>query len=500
MIYYKPNFLDVKIGIINYTKAMPRMKLSIRKKLLIFYLIAISAVTLLDLYVQLVTYHGVQEFDFRLNRYHQIHRLRLDVTQQFLRVERQLREGSIPDEAQLDQEQRSLYYTLSQLESSESETKDVFFNLRAARRGLDAYFVQLGKGILHRQQREANWYQDIAYANKIAVYIDGYLAAVLSDAMQAGSDLYQDLVKRITRIRTITLGLLAMFIILLGSAAVAFSSSIANPIHRLAEAASRISKGDLEISEIWANTGDEIETLANAFNTMSQNIKRMVMDLKEKADLERRLREEDQALREAQFINLQDQIRPHFLFNAINTIARTAMFEGAYETEQLTLALGTLFRYALEAPHALVSIEEECMVVGEYLKFQALRFGKRLQWEMNIQQESRTVLIPRFTLQPFVENAVRHGIEPLELGGTVRIMINKRGNRVYAKIIDTGKGMETSKLRKEYEGIGINNVRKRLQLCYGEQAVLRIKSTVGQGTEVSISFPVINSMGLPCNE
>jgi len=250
LIYYKPNFLDVKIGIINYTKAMPRMKLSIRKKLLIFYLIAISAVTLLDLYVQLVTYHGVQEFDFRLNRYHQIHRLRLDVTQQFLRVERQLREGSIPDEAQLDQEQRSLYYTLSQLESSESETKDVFFNLRAARRGLDAYFVQLGKGILHRQQREANWYQDIAYANKIAVYIDGYLAAVLSDAMQAGSDLYQDLVKRITRIRTITLGLLAMFIILLGSAAVAFSSSIANPIHRLAEAASRISQGDLEISEI----------------------------------------------------------------------------------------------------------------------------------------------------------------------------------------------------------------------------------------------------------
>ena len=233
---------------------------------------------------------------------------------------------------------------------------------------------------------------------------------------------------------------------------------------------------------------------------MSQNIKRMVMDLKEKADLERRLREEDQALREAQFINLQDQIRPHFLFNAINTIARTAMFEGAYETEQLTLALGTLFRYALEAPHALVSIEEECMVVGEYLKFQALRFGKRLQWEMNIQQESRTVLIPRFTLQPFVENAVRHGIEPLEQGGTVRIMINKRGNRVYAKIIDTGKGMETSKLRKEYEGIGISNVRKRLQLCYGEQAVLRIKSTVGQGTEVSISFSVINSMGLPCNE
>lgn len=323
---------------------MPKLRLSIRKKLLVFYIVSVSAVAMLDLYVQLVTYHGVQEFDFRLNRYHQIHRLRLDLAQQFHRIERQLREGNIPNESQLDQEERLLYFTLSQLEASQSETKNIFFNLQATRRGLDAYFLQLGRGIAGRQKKETGWYQDIAYAYKIATYIDGYLAATLSDAMQAGTDLYQDLVERIHRIRAVTLGLLGFFILLFGFAALAFSSAIANPIHRLADASQRIARGDLEVPEIRTATGDEIDMLSTAFNTMSQNIKQMVQVLREKAELERRLREEDQALREAQFINLQDQIRPHFLFNAINTIARTALFEEAHETEQLALALGALFR------------------------------------------------------------------------------------------------------------------------------------------------------------
>lgn len=449
---------------------------------------------MLDLYVQLVTYQGVQEFDFRLNRYHQIHRLRLELNQQFQRVERQLREGSIPDESQIDQEQRDLYFSLSQLESGKNESKNVFFNLRATRRGMDAYFKQLGDGISRRKAKNSFWYQDIAQANKILLYIDGYLAATLSESMLAGATLYQNLVERIHRIRTITLALLGVFIVLFAFAAIAFSSSIARPIHKLAEAARRIAEGNLEIPEIQTKTGDEIDLLANAFNTMSRNIHNMVKDLQEKADLERQLREEDRALQEAQFINLQDQIRPHFLFNAINTIARTALLEGANTTEKLTLALGTLFRYALASPQALVPLKEEAIVVEEYLKFQSLRFGKRLNWKFNIQTGAKSVLIPRFTIQPFVENAVRHGIEPLEAGGTVTINIHRRANMVYVKIQDTGKGMEPLKKGMQYEGVGIRNVRKRLQLCYGGQAVLQIKSSVGNGTKVLLSFPVRSVM------
>lgn len=473
---------------------MPLLKMSIRKKLLLFYLLAISAVAILDLYVQIVTYRGVQEFDFRLNRYHQIHRLREDLAQQFQRIERQLREGNFPDESQIGQEEQALYFTLSQLESVDPETKDVFFNLRATRRGLDAYFIKLEKGIQERKNSVSGWYQNVANAGKIAFYVDGYLATTLSKTMQAGSDRYQELVQGIDRIRIITLGLLGMFIVIFGFAAVAFSSAIANPIHRLADASQRIARGDLDVPEIRTSTGDEIDSLASAFNIMSQNIKKMVQDLRDKAELEQRLREEEQALREAQFINLQDQIRPHFLFNAINTIARTALFEGAHETERLTLALGTLFRYALPSPHALVPLQEEAEVVEKYLEFQTLRFGKRLQWNMRIQKSARAVPIPRFILQPFVENAVRHGIEPLEQGGMVNITITRKAEMVYIKIADTGRGMPKMEDRNIQEGVGIGNVRKRLQLCYGEEASLHIKSAFGQGTVVFLSFPVQSNL------
>ncbi|AEJ20730.1 sensor histidine kinase [Gracilinema caldarium] len=469
---------------------MALIKLSIRLKLVMFYIIAISAVAILDLYVQLVTYQGVQEFDIRLNRYHRIHQLRLDLGQQFQRVERQLREGTTPDESQLAFEQQSLYFSLSQLEADDHESKNVYFNLRATRRGLDAYFLLLAKGIAKREMRELGWYQDIALANRIVNYIDGYLAATLSDAMQAGAHIYQILIKRIHRIRIFTLELLGICIGIFIITGVAFSSSIAKPIHRLAEVSQHIAQGELNVPEIYTNTGDEIDILSQSFNTMSRNIKKMVQDLQEKAKLERQLREEELALREAQFINLQDQIRPHFLFNAINTIARTALFEEAHETEKLALALGTLFRYALASPEAFVTIQEEADVVEEYLKFQALRFGKRLRWVMRIQKCVRSVLIPRFTLQPLVENAVRHGIEPLEQGGMVSVDITRKSSTVFVKIKDTGKGMVVEKGCAVHEGLGISNVRKRLLLCYGDGAILRLTSKEGQGTKVLLKIPV----------
>jgi sensor histidine kinase YesM len=237
---------------------------------------------------------------------------------------------------------------------------------------------------------------------------------------------------------------------------------------------------------------------------MSTSIASMLADLKGKAELERRLREEERelmekerALREAQFISLQDQIQPHFLFNALNTIARMALFEGAAETERLSLALGRLFRYALGAPESMVPLSAELGIVEEYLAFQALRFGDRLTWTISAQTAAKKVLIPRFTIQPFVENAVRHGIEPREEGGGVSVEAHKKGGRLVLRIEDTGIGMASVPKGKgkggigsELEGIGIANVRKRLELRYGHDAHLSIRSEAGKGTNVLISIPL----------
>ena len=133
----------------------------------------------------------------------------------------------------------------------------------------------------------------------------------------------------------------------------------------------------------------------------------------------------------------------------------------------------------------------------EYLAFQGLRFGDRLHWTINAQSAAMNALIPRFTIQPFVENAVRHGIEPREEGGTVTVEARKKGGRLSLNILDTGVGMVASvKGRSQaspetaIDGIGIANVRKRLELRYGEASRLSIRSEPGEGTQVHISLPV----------
>ncbi len=480
-----------------------RIRHSIRRKLLMFYSVAILAVVLLDLSIQLAAYSAIHEFEGRLSRYHSVHRLRLELASHYGRAERALRETAMTARLPLEEELQDFLFVVSSLELVAPESLNAFFAIQATRRGIEAYFDRIEAAVALRLANDKDWYLDLAHAGRIFGYMDTYLSSLLSEAMNYGEARYQALIARISRIRRLTIGGLVLFVALFGMAAAAFSKSVANPIRTLAQASERIAAGELDVPEVHAPTGDEVEVLARSFNTMSKSIASMLADLKGKAELERRLREEERelmekerALREAQFISLQDQIQPHFLFNALNTIARMALFEGAKETEGLSLALGRLFRYALGAPESMVRVEAELGIVEEYLSFQALRFGSRLSWTINAQSSAKGALIPRFSIQPFVENAVRHGIEPREEGGSVSIEAHTKGGRLILNISDTGVGMAPPlKGRKAggaaaSEGIGIANVRKRLELRYGAAAHLAIKSEAGAGTQVHISLPI----------
>jgi len=466
--------------------------------------VAILSVVLLDLAVQLAAYSAINEFEGRFSRYHSIHRLRLELADHYTRTERLVRETALTGPLPLEKEFHEFLFVLSGLESSEPESLNAFFALQASSRGLDAYFNRIEAAVQRRIALDKDWYVDMAHAGRIFSYMDSYLSTFLSEAMNFGEARYQVLRERISRIRSFTLGGLVLFVLLFGMAAVAFSSSVANPIRRLADASERIASGELDVPEVHAASGDEVEVLARSFNIMSKSIASMLNDLKGKAELERRLREEERelmekerALREAQFISLQDQIQPHFLFNALNTIARMALFEGAKQTEGLSLALGKLFRYALGAPESMVPVTAELGIAEEYLAFQALRFGDRLSWTIQARKAAKAALIPRFSIQPFVENAVRHGIEPREEGGSVSIEAHVKSGRLIVNIVDTGVGMPPlSRIRKSgeteaaAEGIGIANVRRRLELRYGAAAHLSIKSQPGSGTRIHMSFPL----------
>jgi sensor histidine kinase YesM len=341
--------------------------------------------------------------------------------------------------------------------------------------------------------------------------------------MASGASSYREAAERSAASRRLALiGLIGAGAIALAFAAI-FASSIAAPIRRLAEATGRMAAGDLDVEPVDAAAGDEVAALARSFNAMSANIRELVEGLKEKAELERLVHERDiervsmgRALREAQFMNLQDQIRPHFLFNALNTISRSALFEGAPDTERLATSLGKLMRYSLSEGGAFVTLGEELATLREYLSFQGIRFGTRLTWEIRSEAGVEALPIPRFTLQPIVENAVRHGIEPKVEGGKVVVSARRRGGRVRLVVADSGTGMDETTLARlraaarggdvgrddeaweavpdgpaarDGGGIGMANLETRLAYRYAGSVVLAVASRPGRGTLVRISLP-----------
>jgi len=244
------------------------------------------------------------------------------------------------------------------------------------------------------------------------------------------------------------------------------------------------------------------------FNKMVQSIQEMIREITAKSDLERKFHAEHfknlkiaQQLNEARFLALQSQINPHFLFNTLNTVMRTAMFENAAKTGALIESLAELFRYNLDSQNSEAVLREELDIIRQYIAIQQVRFRRRVGFELVCPAELADIVIPRFTIQPLVENAIIHGIEPKEAGGRVRIKVFTREDWVIIKIIDNGMGIararvesllsgtipdDGAKKQGHTTGIGLANVRERLLLFSKDLHCLKIRSREGWGTVITI--------------
>jgi sensor histidine kinase YesM len=494
-----------------------RRRIGIRGKLLGFYGATLVLVLALEVLAQNAALRAGKEFEARLARYHAVQGLRTALADFRSLAERYLRERLPEQYDRLQGSAEGIAGMVARLAPLADESQDAYFEERAVRRGVEAWLPAVLDSLSRRQRGLPDAYQAYVAADRLAGYVDGYLGKLLSISMATGSSRYKEIVARGEDSRRLALaGILGAGALALGLSAL-FASSLTAPIRRLAEAADRMASGDLAVEPVEAATGDEVEVLARAFTAMSANIRALVEGLEEKAELERLLHAETlsrvsmgRALREAQFMNLQDQIRPHFLFNALNTIARNALFEGAPETERLARSLGKLLRYSLSEGRGFVSIGEELETLREYLSFQGIRFGQRLAWEIRSEPDIEGVPIPRFTLQPIVENAVRHGIEPKEEGGKVIVSARRLRDRVRLVVADSGAGMDGQLLKRiraaaagqglppptdstlhgeGLPGIGLANLETRLAYRYGVGVSLSVSSRRGRGTIVRISLP-----------
>ncbi|MCX6619752.1 MAG: histidine kinase, partial [Acidobacteria bacterium] len=189
---------------------------------------------------------------------------------------------------------------------------------------------------------------------------------------------------------------------------------------------------------------------------------------------------------QAELRALQAQIHPHFLFNALNTLYGVIP-KSAPGARQTVLNLADIFRYFLETERSFIALEEEIHIVKAYLEIESLRLGPKLKTEITIQPGVERVSIPILTIQPLVENAVKHGIAARPDGGRVRLEVQRQANCLLIRVSDTGSGFPARDLQRT--GVGLDNVLRRLRLCYGADAGLDISSSE-QGANVSFHIPL----------
>lgn len=209
----------------------------------------------------------------------------------------------------------------------------------------------------------------------------------------------------------------------------------------------------------------------------------------------------EKALKDAELKVLQSQINPHFLFNVLNIIGRLSLIEKAYRTQEIVCLLSEMLRYTLKNINQIVSLEDEVLYIKRYLKIQSIRFGDRIRYQIDIPEDMKKVKVPFMILQPFIENAIKHGLEPKEEGGTVKIIGYSLEDDIVIKISDDGVGIPQDKLDVILDGeqsdnainnsigIGISNVNKRLIHYFGPEYKVKIKSELNVGTIVKILIP-----------
>lgn len=204
-------------------------------------------------------------------------------------------------------------------------------------------------------------------------------------------------------------------------------------------------------------------------------------------------REELQRLvSQAELRALQSQINPHFLFNALNTLYGTIPRE-AGGARRMVLNLADIFRYFLQSDKAFVPLAHEMAIVRAYLEVEQLRLGDRLKVEIDIDSAADDVSIPVLTIQPLVENAIKHGVAQVAGPGYVRIKCELRGEQLGVSVEDSGSGGEAE---GGGAGVGLQNVKRRLEICYGQAAQLRL--TIGkQRSLVELEIPVSDVTASP---
>lgn len=355
------------------------------------------------------------------------------------------------------------------------------------------------------QVRESDFVERLYRVYKMQEYLQTYARRLVQVTLKEGNDSYQEKVPVFYNMPYLILAISAVFMGFVMFLTKILSNALVSPAVLLAQCARKIAKNDFTGEDPSVENRDEMGELVQAFNKMKRSTKGYIDTLKENHRMSELLHREEiervemeKQLSGARLELLKSQINPHFLFNTLNMIACMAKLEEAVTTERMISSMSSLFQYNLKTSEQIVTLARELKVVQDYMYIQQMRFGSRILYSCDLKVDAEQAMIPAFTLQPVVENAMVHGLSKKEQGGRVHVRIWEQGNRLVISVADTGLGMSEERLAEVTEamkerrtsriGIGLGNIYKRIHMMY-KQGEFRIASIEGRGTVIQMFIP-----------
>lgn len=270
-----------------------------------------------------------------------------------------------------------------------------------------------------------------------------------------------------------------------------FSRTLTNPIFKLKRLMKQAESGDLTVRFNFQHN-DEIGELGQSFNHMIARIDQLIQ----------MVYVEQENKRTAEMKSLQEQIKPHFLYNTLDTISWMARDYDAEDIVRLVDALTNMFRIGLSHGKDIITVKEEITHVSNYLYIQKIRYKDKLNYVIHVDESLYAIEVPKLILQPLVENAIYHGVKAKRGGGTITITGVPEGENLVFTVQDNGAGMPQEKVEElnrrmsersvldEQKSFGLFYIRERIQLCYGTGYGVHVESTLGEGTRVTITLPL----------
>lgn len=286
-----------------------------------------------------------------------------------------------------------------------------------------------------------------------------------------------------------------------------FTGNLIAPLIRLSESASKVAKGDFSIQTKIPSSKDEIYRVTIAFNSMVNSIRDYIKQIKENMEKEKQMQERallmETHLKDAQLKYLQAQINPHFLFNSLNAGVQLAEMEDAEKTCLFLEKMADFFRYNVKKMEEQATLAEEMEAVDNYIYIMNVRFSGEILFERNLQRSLLHIKVPSMILQPLVENALNYGVHDIEWEKKIVLEVKKQGKEIILSVSDNGVGMTQERIKEvlyktqekgqkqsDSTGIGIGNVKSRLELHYHQKNMITIESKgLNLGTKITIHIP-----------